>query len=70
VPAGVAGVVDVVVLNGDNQTQTLAGAYTYVAPAAKSLPATGAAGTWVLLFSVMLMGLGVALRVTRVRRIS
>jgi LPXTG-motif cell wall-anchored protein len=38
--------------------------------AAKLLPATGAAGTWVLLFSVMLMGLGVALRVTRVRRIS
>jgi LPXTG-motif cell wall-anchored protein len=76
VPAGVAGVVDVVVLNGDNQTKTLTRAYTYVsAPTVsssvpKSLPATGARGTWLFLVSVILIGLGVVLQRTRVRRIS
>jgi LPXTG-motif cell wall-anchored protein len=95
VPAGVAGVVDVVVLNGDNQTQTLVSAYTYVSPAVttsttvsppansgstssaaaitstpKSLPATGTQGMWLFLASVILIGLGVILQRTRVRRVS
>jgi LPXTG-motif cell wall-anchored protein len=76
VPAGVASVVDVVVLNGDNQTKTLARGYTYVsdttvsASATKSLPATGTQGTWLFLVSVILIGLGVILQRTRVRRFS
>jgi len=76
VPAGVAGVVDVVVLNGDNQTKTLARAYTYVSAssvsssATKSLPVTGTHGTWLFLASVILIGLGVIFQRTRVRRFS
>jgi hypothetical protein len=73
VPAGVAGVVDVVVLNGDNQTKTLVSAYTYISDsssATKSLPVTGTHGTWLFLASVILMGLGVILQRTRVRRFS
>jgi hypothetical protein len=73
VPAGVAGVVDVVVLNGDNQTKTLVSAYTYISDsssATKSLPVTGTHGTWLFLASVILIGLGVILQRTRVRRFS
>jgi hypothetical protein len=82
VPAGVAGVVDVVVLNGDSQTGTLAAAYTYISaspaspasPASSSptgsLPVAGAQGTWLLVIAIILMGLGAVLRATSARRIS
>jgi hypothetical protein len=45
VPAGDAGVVDVVVLNGDNQKETLASSYTYVLATPPSSPSVGVGST-------------------------
>jgi LPXTG-motif cell wall-anchored protein len=45
VPAGDAGVVDVVVLNGDNQKETLASSYTYVLATPPSSPSVDVGST-------------------------
>jgi LPXTG-motif cell wall-anchored protein len=81
VPEGTLGAVDIVVVNGDQQVQTLTGAYIYVASAAsgptkpntngasgsQSLPSTGSESWVLLVLGAWLTGLGLTF-VSRRRR--